>query len=302
MRAAVRAVPALAAAAILSLIAAGAAADPLGRAPGYAAGHVLTSPPNAEAVDLRIWLPDLEAGDVPQGLAVLDGQVLVAAYREDRAGPEDCRLHRFDAETGAHTGSADIPAACSHAGGVAVAGGRLFVTDTWALIEIDPAALFDPQRRDRAVLRRVSLRFPLRGSFAAGSTDGLWIGEYKRSEGGALRYVTLAAVDAADPVAGLGPDAVSREIPAPVRAQGAATAPDGSLWVSASSSQFGRLYRLDPASGAVQAEFAAPVGTEDLGFDAAGRLWTVSEAGAAKYLNWPAFHPLVMRLRPAALH
>lgn len=299
----VRTAQVLAAGAILASLAVGAqAAEPvLGTPPSYAVEHTLTAMPNAGAVDLRIWLPDLDAGDVPQGLAVIDGHVLVAAYQEERPGPQDCRIHRFDAATGAHTGTADVPVACGHAGGLAVAGGRLFLTDTWALIEIDPESLFDPLRRDASVLRRVSLRFPLRGSFAAGTADGLWIGEYKRSSGAFLRYVTLDTVDAADPVAGLGPDAIAREVPAPVRSQGAAVHPDGTLWVSASSSQFGRLYRLDPATGAVKAEFPAPVGTEDLGFDAQGRLWTVSEAGAAKYRNWPAFHPVVMRLRPEAL-
>lgn len=280
---------------------AAAAEPPQGTPPGYAVEHTVTDGPNQDAMELRVWVPDLEAGDVPQGLTVLNDQVYVGAYREERAGPEDCRIHRFDARTGAPTGSADLPAACSHAGGLAVAGGRLFVTDTWALIEIDPDALFDPQRRDASVLRRVSLRFPLRGSFAAGTADGLWIGEYKRSSGAGIRFVPLAAVDAADPVAGLGPDAIAREIPAPVRAQGAAVGPDGSLWVSSSSSQFGRLYRLDPASGDVLDEFPAPVGSEDLGFDSQGRLWTVSEAGSAKYRNWPAFNPFVMRLRPEAL-
>lgn len=277
------------------------AGEPLGTPPGYAADHRVSDAPNAGAVDLRIWLPDLDAGDVPQGLTVLDGQVLVSAYREDRPGPQDCRIHRFDADTGEHTGSADVPAACSHAGGLATAGGRVFLADTWGLIELDPDALFDPQRRDHSVLRTVSLRFPLRGSFVAGTPDGLWIGEYKRSSGASLRFVTLDAIDAADPVAGLGPDAIEREIPAPIRAQGATVAADGSIWVSASSSQFGRLYRLDPATGKPRAEYPAPVGTEDLGTDAAGRLWTVSEAGAAKYRNWPAFHPFVMRLRPEAL-
>ena len=295
---------AIAAGAVLlaTLATAALAAEPvLGTAPSYADGRTLTEGPNADAADLRIWLPDLDAGDVPQGLTVFGGSVLVAAYREDRAGPQDCRIHRFDATTGAHTGTAEVPAACSHAGGMAVAGGRLFLTDTWALIELDAGALFDPQRHDRGVLRWISLRFPLRGSFAAGTAEGLWIGEYKRTAGASLRFVTLDTIDAADRVAGLGPDAIAREIPTPARSQGAAVGPDGALWLSASSSQFGRLYRLDPASGDVLAEFAAPVGTEDLGIDADGRLWTVSEAGSAKYLNWPAFNPLVMRLRPEAL-
>lgn len=278
-----------------------AAAEPVGAPPAYAAEHAVSELPNGDAVDLTAWVPDLDQGDVPQGLTVLGGHVLVAAYREGKAGGQDCRIHRFDAGTGAQAGSADVPAACSHAGGLAVAGGRLFLSDTWKLIELDADALFDPARQAGSVRRTVALRFPLRGSFAAGSADGLWIGEYKRGEGGFLRYVTLATIDAADPVAGLGPDAIEREIPAPARSQGATVDGDGDLWVAASSSQFGKLYRIDGGSGAVLAEFAAPAGTEDLGIDGQGRLWTVSEAGAEKYRNWPSFHPFVMRLRPERL-
>jgi len=297
--------PAAAAAGVAFCVAAAAAvasaAEPLGTPPAYAAEHAVTGLANGDAVDLAAWVPDLDQGDVPQGLTVLGGHVLVAAYREDKAGPQDCRIHRFDVETGAHAGSVDIPAACNHGGGLAVAAGRLFLSDTWALLELDAEALFDPARHAGSVRRTVSLRFPLRGSFAAGAGDGLWIGEYKRSEGGFLRYVTLAAIDAADPVAGLGPEAIAREIPAPVRSQGATVDGDGNLWVAASSSQFGKLYRIDGSSGAVLAEFVAPAGTEDLGIDGQGRLWTVSEAGAAKYRNWPSFHPFVMRLRPERL-
>lgn len=295
----------LSAIALVSALTAGmapaTAADPLGTPPAYAAEHTIPALPNGDTIELTAWVPDLDQGDVPQGLTVLGDQVLVAAYREGRAGPEDCRIHRFDMRSGAHTGSADVPAACGHSGGLAVAGGRLFLSDTSRLIELDAGALFDPARHAGSVIRSVPLRFPLRGSFAAGTEGGLWIGEYKRTEGGALRYVTLAAIDAADPVAGLGPDAIEREIPTPARSQGATVDADGNLWVSASSSQFGRLYRIARADGAVLAQFEAPAGTEDLGIDAEGRMWTVSEAGAEKYRNWPSFHPLVMRLRPERL-
>lgn len=275
---------------------------PMGTPPSYAEDRDVTAVfPNAAATDLLIWLPSLDQGDVAQGLTVLGRHVLVAAYQEGKEGPRDCRLHRFDADTGAHAGTADVPTACNHGGGLAVAGGRLFLSDTWTLIELDADALFDPAQRSQSVKRSLPLRFPLRGSFAAGTRDGVWIGEYRREPGASLRFVTLATIDAADPVAGLGPDSVARQVPAPARAQGGTVAPDGSLWVSASSSQFGALYRLDSTTGKVLAEYAMPVGTEDLGLDAQGRLWTVSEAGALKYLNWPAFHPFVMRLRPEQL-
>src|SRR3546814_5389669 len=99
------------------------AAAPIGTPPAYAGEHVVPALPNADAFEVTAWVPDLDRGDVPQGLAVLGEHVLVAAYRE-REGNQDCRIHRFAAATGAHAGSVDLPAPCSHAGGLAVAGGR----------------------------------------------------------------------------------------------------------------------------------------------------------------------------------
>ena len=34
--------------------------EPLGTPPAYAAGRTLTTPPNADAMELRIWVPDLD--------------------------------------------------------------------------------------------------------------------------------------------------------------------------------------------------------------------------------------------------
>src|SRR3546814_18691367 len=92
------------------------AADPIGTPPADAGEHVVPALPNADAFEVTAWVPDLDRGDVPQGLAVLGEHVLVAAYRE-REGNQDCRIHRFAAATGAHAGSVDLPAPCSHAGG-----------------------------------------------------------------------------------------------------------------------------------------------------------------------------------------
>ena len=47
---------------------------------------------------------------------------------------------------------------------------------------------------------------------------------------------------------------------------------------------------------AAGARFALPVGTEDIGFDAEGRLWTVSEAGSKRWLSWSTFFPVVFQV------
>jgi hypothetical protein len=103
-----------------------------GIAPSYGPKTV-SMVPNAAAIVRRIWLPQLDAGYDPQGLAVDDGAIYVSAYRSDslgvRRGP--CRVIRIDLKTGSSTGYVDVPSPCGHAGGLAVGGdGMLYVADT----------------------------------------------------------------------------------------------------------------------------------------------------------------------------
>jgi len=51
----------------------------LGEAPSYAT-RALTDVPNAAAIRERIWSPRLSDGWVPQGVAVGEGFLWVAAY------------------------------------------------------------------------------------------------------------------------------------------------------------------------------------------------------------------------------
>ena len=72
-----------------------------GIAPSYGPKTV-SAVPNAAAIVRRIWLPGLDAGYDPQGLAVDGGGIYVSAYRSDslgvRRGP--CRVIRIELETG----------------------------------------------------------------------------------------------------------------------------------------------------------------------------------------------------------
>jgi hypothetical protein len=81
-----------------------------GIAPSYGPKTV-SAVPNAAAIMRRIWLPGLDAGYDPQGLAVDGGGIYVSAYRSDslgvRRGP--CRVIRIDLETGGPADGPELP-------------------------------------------------------------------------------------------------------------------------------------------------------------------------------------------------
>ena len=111
----------------------------LGQRPSYGPASI-SEVPNLAAIDRLIWMPGLDEGWDPQGLAVARGNLFVSAYRSDglwmNRGP--CRVFRVDPETGKETGYFDVPRPCGHAGGLAYAGGgKLFVADRRALFEVD---------------------------------------------------------------------------------------------------------------------------------------------------------------------
>ena len=70
----------------------------------------------------------------------------------------------------------------------------------------------------------------------------------------------------------------------------------GTMWISASSSKFGALYRLGATTGEVQARQEVVVGIEDLSFDPDGGLWSVSEAASRRWAKWKQTFPLVFRI------
>jgi len=61
------------------------------------------------------------------------------------------------------------------------------------------------------------------------------------------------------------------------------------------------LQKVDPKTGAVLASYAAVAGIEDLGFDADGLLWAVSEAGSKRWHNWPTYYPILFSIDTRAL-
>jgi streptogramin lyase len=68
------------------------------------------------------------------------------------------------------------------------------------------------------------------------------------------------------------------------------------MWISASSSKFGALYRLKPVTGEVLSKHEVAIGIEDLSFDPEGSLWTVSEAGSRRWAKWSQTFPVIFRI------
>jgi sugar lactone lactonase YvrE len=272
----------------------------LGRRPLYGPGLV-SSVPNLAALERMIWMPGLDDGWDPQGLAIAGGSVFISAYQslaawKDR-GP--CRVFRVDPQTGRETGHFDVPWPCGHAGGLAYAGrGEFFITDTHNLFEVDLDRAFG----DRSPKFRVNPLGPgLKGAFAVSGNGSIWIGDYEEEPPAKAFKFSLAVLDALPDGAVLNTGAASAVVPVPSYAQGGTIGPSGRLWISRSDIDWGVLDRIDPVTGRLEQQYPAPGGIEGLAFDESGRLWCVSEAGARHMpLRYP-FFPLIYRLDPARL-
>ncbi len=271
----------------------------LGPRPSY--GPALVSDgPNLAAVDRMLWMPGLDAGWDPQGLAFAEGNVFVSAYQSRGAwqfrGP--CRVFRVDPESGTETGHVDVPAPCGHAGGLAYAGGRLFVADTHNLFEIDLDHAFGEAG---AKYRDIPLGRGLKGAFAVSSKGAVWIGDYQEERPAGLFKFDLAAIEALRDGAPLTAGAASAIVAIATYAQGGAVDGAGDLWISRSDVGWGFLEKLDAVSGHLKARYPMPAGIEGIAFDPHGRLWAVCEAGARHLpLRYP-FFPLIFRLDPLRL-
>lgn len=281
-----------------------AASEVAGTKPSYL-DRVTESVPNMAALGRRIWVPGLEEGYVPQGLTVAEGSVLVSAY-QDRASDgtvKPCRVFRLDPATGKTTGFFDMPPKdCLHAGGLAYLGnGLLLLSDTRRLFRIELAKAFATGRAEGA-MRSFDLTGEWRGSFAGFDGTHAWIGRYsKESRLARLYRFDLKLFDEAEGPRWLTEERALETLAIPTEAQGLAFDAKGDPWVSASHGSFGRLYHLD-RGGRVLAEYDMVPGLEDIEFDAAGRLWSLSESGSRKYVDvWATRFPFVFEIDVAKL-
>ncbi len=273
----------------------------LGQRPSY--GPVpLGDLPNVAAIDRMIWVPGLDAGWDPQGLAFAAGSLFISAYQSSgmwmARGP--CRVFRVDPETGRETGRFDVPPPCGHAGGLAYAGGgKLFVADTHTLFEVDIRQAFGkagPQ------FRIFPLGRGLKGAFAASDHNAIWIGDYEERRPAKAFKFAIATIESLADGAALEGSAASLAVTIPTYGQGGAVDASARLWVARSDFGWGYLDRISSATGNLEERYSLPAGIEGIAFDNdGGRLWAVSEAGA-RHLPWRyPFFPLIFRLDPARL-
>lgn len=295
------------------------AIQPLGIRPAHLRTYPATPVPNQHAISQALWAPGIDHGYVPQGLTFAEGQLLVSGYQSTNpvVSMGSCRVYRIDPESGTSTGYFDLPPACGHAGGLAYAGnGILILSDTRRLYRIDLEQSLRERRADNAITGMLRLDGALRGSFAAfvpvnawpgnqpgnkpgdepATGSGLFIGAWSTSEGKAKGFfLPLALFDSHDGTA-ITEENATGSIALGARAQGGTFAPDGSLWLSFSSHDFGKVERVDTARERVLASYPLVSGTEDLSFDDQGGLWAVSEAGSLRWRNWRTSFPVVFRL------
>jgi hypothetical protein len=266
-----------------------------GTRPSYGPA-TLSYVPNLAAIGALLWVPRLDEGWDPQGLAVVDNNLLISAYQSDRFGVNrgPCRVFRIDPGTGRETGHFEVPPPCGHAGGLAYAGrGKLYITDTHALFEVALESAFTaPAPR----FRTFPLGSGLRGALAASGQEEIWIGTYEEDRPGRIFKYERNVIEGLADQAVLSADLASGSVMIPSYAQGAAVAPSGKLWISRSEIGWGSLEMLDIASGRLERRYTVPGGIEGISFDTAGRMWAVSEAGVRHMpIRYP-FFPVIFQL------
>lgn len=282
--------------AFLSLAA--SAMEVLGKKPSHVWGGQ-SSVPNDQAVTKMIWAPGIDDGYVPQGVTWADGAVYLSGYRStdpkiDR-GP--CRIFKVDPENGNTLGQFDLPGDCGHAGGLAYAGkGILIAADTRRLYRIDSAAAFPPGNPSNAVTATVALRGEVKGSFVDYDGSAIFVGSFERDAAKAKGHLLPLSVFDTHNGKTVDEAAAVRSIPLPQEAQGAAFDKAGNLWITASSSRFGLLYKLNAKTGQIASRYEMVIGIEDIAFDDEGRLWSVSEAGSLRWQKWSKTFPVIFRV------
>jgi sugar lactone lactonase YvrE len=286
---------------LLALCCHAGAADVLGVRPAHL-GAELPAVPNGDAMLTRIWAPEIDAGYVPQGVTIANGEVLVSSYRstDPKVGTGPCRVYRIDPASGRTVGQFDMPPGCGHAGGMAYLGqGMLLVSDTRRLYKIDMARAFAGD--GDAVVATLNLAGEMKGSLVDFDGKSIFIASSEKDAAKARAFFLPLSLFDSHNGATLEPSQASRSFAVPVDAQGAAFDRDGSLWMSFSNSKFGRLQKLDAASGTVLSSHDMVIGIEDIAFDGEGRLWSVSEAGSLRWSRWQVSYPVVFSIDPQRL-
>ncbi len=281
--------------------------------------------PNEQALLGATWVPDLDTGFTPQGVTLVPAGVrwpsatlLVSGYTHP-AGR--CYVYAINTSTGRVRNWYRFPAGqCSHAGGIEFTASRnsVWVSDTHRLFELNLAKMFDPARVATAIRTNSSLLSTsqnasagLNGSFVFDQPAGpgcpaaggcLWIGHWRRGRT-TLLYQYSEAYLRNRAVTGTNGSIDRLEVAED--GQGAAWGYNGTILLTASTSQCGLLHVVDADTGATVpgGTYQFSPGTEQLALDGAGGLYNVSEAGSRQFHtpSKPAFFPVIAHWDASAL-
>jgi hypothetical protein len=246
-----------------------------------------------------IWAPGIDDGYVPQGITVAEGLLLVSSYKstDPKVDRGPCRVFKVDPQTGEYTGHFDLPEDCGHVGGLVYIGkGRLVASDTRRLYKVDMNKAFQDGDTRNALLSVVKLAGELKGSFVDFDGTSIFIGSSEKNAGKAKAFFLPVSVFEKHNGKTIKEGSASRSFPIAAEAQGAAFDRKGNLWMTFSSSKHGKLQKVDPTSGKVLAQYDMVIGIEDIGFDEAGRLWSVSEAGSRRWSKWSKTFPVAFQM------
>lgn len=264
----------------------------------------------------KFYLPHVNDEFIPQGTAVVsneatgDAELVYVAYyhrtRDNQLRTQNSIVAEIDAATGAVrrtlrlTGRLDD----SHAGGIAIAGGALFVS-SGSYLERYPIPPYDPDESryvDLVADDGGSSTVRSKASFVSEFADTLWVGDY-RTASEQQPYLYGYPLDASGMLM-QGADPVIYPIPRRIQGVDLFTQ-DGTTYVFMSrnrNSTQGEVLRfrrsdLDPINvPSWEVSITFPHGIEDLAFAEEGTLWTNAESGTDFYqrnVQWSSFFPFV---------
>lgn len=280
----------------------------LGKKPAYGWSRVYNVP-NHQAIGTKIWVPGLDEGYVPQGLTFADGQLLISLYQsKDPSVPKGpCRVYRVDPKTGDVTGKFDLPPEFGHADGLAYAGSNiLYSSDTYAraVYKINLEKALQQGNSNEAILGKIAVAGVMNPAFLTYDGSYLWFGRHLKPQGDVPKIYKIdpKKVFAEWPeVKKVSPDIAEAIFEIGTEAQGATFDKDGYLWIAYSGSKWGRVQKIDPSNGKVLNDYELMAGLEDFACAPDGKLWSVSEAGAYKYMKWKTYYPLIFEMDTSKL-
>ena len=275
-----------------------ASKEPMGTKPSYIWGDI-SSVPNKQAIKNTMWAPGLEEGYVPQGLTFHKGSVLVASYKsiDPKIGKGPCRIYSVSSTSGAINSYFDMPEDCTHAGGLTMIDDiHLVLSDTRVLYKINLKQAFAEKTAAKAIVSRVELKGGLKGSFVDFDGKDLWVGSSEKEIDKARAHKLSTDIFLKPSSDSIGENKATHVIPIPTEANGLAFDAKGQVWLTASNSKYGALYKLNAKTGEVLQKFEMVIGIEDLGFDENGMLWSVSEAGTRRWSKWAYTFPVIFRI------